>query len=340
MKRAFFKLGNYVDIHSDALTSSFEMHIDVDIWREKEEWDFTFDKFQEHISNPIEKTRTLISVSKLNSDVQDQFNDKQFMIDLKNEIALEHMYSINRGLNIFINNEKLVSKNITLIYDEEKGIVPAYWKHSFKNTLQAEILAGISDDINKEGGWYVFCNERLILGPDTSEKTGWTGANGNELPKYHDQYFRFRGYVFFKADDSSLLPWNTTKNGMNMDSPDFLYVRNQMIIIGKQVKKIMDDMKKERERGNPESKQNLNNVVKRAAVVPVVKVMSNKQSLPTVYKYPETIISPAPKAKKGTKITFYKPDPIVQKAKKYFETDDKDVAGELAFDYFFENEIE
>jgi len=101
-------------------------------------------------------------------------------------------------LTISINGNKLKSPQINLIYDED--FRPCYWKFEFKNGLKAEIIAGASEDIGEDGGWYIFCNDRMILGPDTTEVTGWTGGGrgkgGKELPKYHDQFFRFRGYVF------------------------------------------------------------------------------------------------------------------------------------------------
>lgn len=340
MKRAFFKIGNYIEVRSIAPTSSFIMHIDVPTWREQVLWDFSFDEVREKQNNLPSNTFTQIIIKELIDDAKEKF-DEQFINSLIKEIALEHVYTINRGLTIEINGITLKAKDITLTYDKVFGIEPVYWKHTFKNNLEAEIIAGVSEDKGADGGWYIFCNERLILGPDTTEITGWSGGSGSkEMPKYHDQFFRFRGYVFFKADNSSKLPWNTTKTGMDLDSPAFLLVRNQMIIIAKQVKKLMDDMKKERERGNPITNRLLSKAVAKAAVLPVSQVMAEKTHLPKVYKYPEQLLTVAPKAKKqGVKITFYKPDSVVDDVKKYFKVDDADSAGSLAFDNFYENEI-
>lgn len=340
MKRAFFKIGNYIDVNSVAPTSSFKMHIDVPTWREEELWDFSFDEVSENQNNDTKKTYTEIKITQLIDDAKEKFGDEQFINGLIGEIALEHVYTINRGLVIEINGITLKAKEITLTYDKVTGIEPVYWKHTFKNGLEAEILAGVSEDKGADGGWYIFCNERLILGPDTTEVTGWSGSGSKEMPKYHDQFFRFRGYVFFKADNSSKLPWNTTKTGMDMDSPAFLLVRNQMIIIAKQVKKLMDDMKKERERGNPEAKRLLSKAVDKAPVLAVSQVMAERAHLPKVYKYPEQLLTVAPKTKKqGVKITFYKPDTVVDDVKRYFKVDDADSAASLAFDNFYENEI-
>jgi hypothetical protein len=41
---------------------------------------------------------------------------------------------------------------------------------------------------------------------------------GVTMPKFHGQFARFRGYVFLDAEDASLLPWNTTKTGVDTDT--------------------------------------------------------------------------------------------------------------------------
>lgn len=347
MKRAFFKIGEKIAVESVAINSSFKITIPVQTWKNREDendWDFAFDSTKIEKSS-LKDTQTKIVISELKEDAKKQFADPKFLIDLKNEIALEHLFAINSGLNIIINKEKLKAPKITLIYQED--IVPCYWKHTFSDGLTAEIIAGVSEDSGEEGGWYVFCNERLILGPDTSEVTGWTGGKGKankgerkvkELPKYHDQFFRFRGYVFFNAKDSSRLPWNTSKTGMDKDSPHFIFVRTQMIIMAKQVKSLMDDLKKEREKGNPKENQILNNRVETARIVSVKEVLDHKGDLPAVYMYPKALLNPIEATRNALQISFSKPKKEVLKVMQHLGVDDPNVAGSLAFDYFVENE--
>ena len=71
----------------------------------------------------------------------------------------------------------------------------------------------------------MFCNGRLILEADKSRTTGWGDGN----PQYHNQYARFRGYVFFDSDHAGLLPWTTTKSNVDADSPIFRAVRLEML---------------------------------------------------------------------------------------------------------------
>jgi hypothetical protein len=355
MKRAFFKLGEHIIVESIALNSDFKITISVKEWRERlneKDWDFKFDKTPNIITHQLKDTKLKIDVTLLKEDVKNQFNDAQFLIDLQNEISLEHLFAINKGLRIYINSDKslktinkpLEAPSITLISDRD--FKPCYWSHLFPNGLKVEILTGISEDKGDEGGWYIFCNERLILGPDTTEVTGWKGGKskggreGKELPKYHDQYFRFRGYVFFNSDDSSLLPWTTSKTGIDKDSPEYSFTKAQMILMAKTVKPLMDEMKKEREKDNPESEQLLNLKVEEASrksIKEVSTVLLSKNSLPVTYVYPKNLFNPPNKG--DTRISFKKPSREVKKVMEYYSVTNPNDAGSSAFDYFYKNQI-
>lgn len=66
------------------------------------------------------------------------------------------------------------------------------------NNLTHRAIAG-------EFGWYVVCNDRVILLHDKTHKTGW-------LTNWHGEYNGFVGWVYFESKDPSLLPWNTKKS--------------------------------------------------------------------------------------------------------------------------------
>lgn len=347
MKRAFFKIGEHIAVDSVAVNSDFKLNISVNEWknrRDLKDWDFTFDNVNLK-KHAIKDTKTIIQITELKEDAKKQFSDPQFLIDLTNEISLEHQFAINKGLRIKINSDKLlVAPKITLISD--KDFKPSYWSHVFPNGLKAEILVGISEDKGEEGGWYIFCNDRLILGPDTTEVTGWkggrgqSGREGKELPKYHDQYFRFRGYVFFNADDASKLPWTTSKTGIDPDSTEYTFVKVKMIQLAKQVKELMDNLKNERVKDNPTEKQLLNRRVEKAdntAVVEVSKILLNKAKLPTIYKYPKELFNPP--AKGETRISYTKPTKNVRLVMEYFSASTANDAGSATFDYFYKNQF-
>lgn len=346
MKRAFFKLGEHITVESIAPTSSFRIVISVLEWRDKEDekdWEFTFDTVGSNERHPPKDRMTKIIIKDLKKDAKKQFANPQFLIDVINKIALDHLFAINKGLTITINKDKLKAFEITLIHND--NFQPCYWKYEFPDGLIAEIIAGASEDVGDEGGWYIFCNDRLILGPDTTAVTGWVGGRGRaakELPKYHDQFFRFRGYVFFNADDSSKLPWNTSKTGMDKDSPSFVFVKEYMIKMGKQVKGLLDDIKKEREKDNPIENRILSkNIIDatQTSIVSVLEVIKDKDNLPVTYKYPKHLFTPAMSRRSKINIVFTKPKKEVEKVKNYFDVENANDAGSLAFDYFYKNAI-
>ena len=157
-------------------------------------------------------------------------------------------------------------------------------------------MAGISKKDEDEGGWYVFCNDRLILAKDKSANTVWTGGKGDGVALWHAQYHRFRGFVFFEAKDSSKLPWNTTKTGMDMDSPIYQGVRSQMITMTKQVMELMDKLKSEKEKDNPEDEQKLNNAVDQSTKtgkMSVLELRAHTEMLQEKFVFPEALYSPA-----------------------------------------------
>lgn len=60
MKRALFKLGDYFEIKSKTVTTSFEVKLDVEQWENEESnnWDFPFSSYQENLCNSLESTGT------------------------------------------------------------------------------------------------------------------------------------------------------------------------------------------------------------------------------------------------------------------------------------------
>jgi hypothetical protein len=91
-----------------------------------------------------------------------------------------------------------------------------------KAVVEVRITVAIGPSVPRQAGWYVVCNGRVVLEADRSAITGWglveEAANRTLIPSYHNQFARFRGLVFFDSEDSSLVPWNTTKTGIDQDN--------------------------------------------------------------------------------------------------------------------------
>jgi hypothetical protein len=345
MKRAFFKLGNEIHVESIAPKSRFVIDIPVNTWRKNEsEWNFRFSSVGVNETNQSDSTGTKIKIQDLAEDAKESFKKIQFENDLIDEIAREQVLNINRGLNIKINDNKLSPDPITLKYTDE--IIPAFWKHSFKHTnteskkfedLNVEILAGVGEEAEDEGGWNVFCNDRLIIDRDTSYITGWTGTGGDGVAKYHQQFWGFRGYVFFSTNDSALLPWNTTKTGIDPESADYIAVRKKMIEIMKDVFLLLNRQKKEREKDNPQKDQILNNKIITAVSVPILNIIKEKAKLTPKFQFPNIIN--AVKESDLQVIRYKVPTIQFNKVKKAIGGTSPSDVGSKTFDYFYDNEV-
>jgi hypothetical protein len=84
------------------------------------------------------------------------------------------------------------------------------------------IIVGVGPSSPREAGWYVVCNGRVILEADRRNVTGWglieESSNSLLIPTFHNQFARFRGIVHFDSQDSSRVPWNTTKTDVDQDN--------------------------------------------------------------------------------------------------------------------------
>jgi hypothetical protein len=340
MKRAFFKLGNNILVKSIAKTSQFELKIDVLKWLKKpKKWEFEFEKgtLKERISNSNSKTGLFIHISNLSDDSKLSFGDRTFIETLIKEISLEHMLNINKGLIIKINEHSLTSDKISLVNDN--NIRPTFWEKASKG-INVKVIAGISTKDEEDGGWYIFCNDRLIIGKNKTNATVWTGKKGDGVPLWHAQYHRFRGYVFFNANDSSMLPWNTTKTGMDMDSPYYKEVRSKMINMTRQVMELLDKLKEEKEKDNPEENQKLNRTVDKSLKIAssVTNILSNTKNLDFKFHFPIELFTP-PRKKNTVKISYQVSNEKYEAAKQNLDVKTPKEVGLKTFNYYFNNEL-
>ncbi len=339
MKRAFFKIGSSISVHSVTTNSKFDIDIDVPTWLETDKWEFAFRKetLEEHsIQNGV--TGFKVFIKNLSDDSKASFGNDRFINQLQTEIEYEHMLNIGKGLSIEINGYRLKKTNVALVCNDE--IKPTYWENN-SDDLSVRIMAGISTKSEEEGGWYVFCNDRLIIAKDKTANTVWTGRKGDGVPLWHAQYYRFRGFVFFEAKDSSKLPWNTTKTGMDMDSPVYKKVRSQMILMTKQVMDLMDKLKAEKEKDNPIEEQKLNKVVDDAIKkdrIPVLELRTRTDSLKDTFIFPDHLFSPVGKGNQ-INISYSVPRDKYQQVRSCLQVNSAKEVGQLTFEYFCENEL-
>lgn len=335
MKRSLFKLGNQINIESKAKNSTFYLPINVSEWAKTDKWEFKFEKFEEDLEETEVKNRkTKIEVTELRQETIRKVSNQQFINELSQNIALQQMYNIHKGLKIYVNEIELPSKFLKLKYSKELPVVK--WKSTFlDNEISVELSAGIGSKSLKDGGWYIFCNDRLIVGPEQSELSGWIGGKKNSgTPKYHGQYQLFRGYVFFYSENPSVLPWNTSKNGINKEDPIFIAVRQEMINVMKPIVNFLNKLKSENNTDNISGEKPLHDIIDKAKTFPLASIPENN--------FQEKFIMPTTKPLKfesTERIIYSKPKEQIEEAKKFFKVKDNKSVGEKTFEYFYNNEI-
>jgi hypothetical protein len=236
MKRAIFKIGNDITItttHSDGSSvDSFAVPIKVQDWLADKTTPWDFDIVP---ADQLSAPGVVIDVSDLNEESQRRFADPAYEQTLISDVLRrDYMIPLMQGLTILVNGKEVGYRPISLL--ASKDFAP------LRETIEdgqvtIEIIAGMHaappDDNEPDGsrqdrdsGWYVVCNGRVVLAADRTSSTGW-GLKG--FPQWHGQYSGFIGIVLFSAADPSLLPMTTTKRNVDVSSAVYQRTVNQMM---------------------------------------------------------------------------------------------------------------
>ena len=334
MKRAFFKLGNVFDVDSKSEHSQFRMHVDVNAWKvQKDEkgnddWHFPLLEAQ-YAELSVDQTGTTIVLNELHAAVSSEFGLSNFESRLYAELRTAHQHSIQTGLKVFLNDHEVLSKALMLL--SSKAIQPAFITLSInggaRSPVKVKIYAGITGEERTEfsaAGWYIFCNNRLVLEADHSRVTGW------EEVQFHPRFNRFRGYTFFDCDDSSRLPWNTTKTGVDTESPVYQAVRLRMVAVMQPVLTFLNGVA--RETGSDDPERPLYSAITRSKMVDISQLPANKQFLA-----PEA--GPRRRARSpNVWIRYQKPKDQFERVKDALKATTQGEVGEKTFDYFYRHE--
>lgn len=337
MKRSLFRIGDYFEVDSTAQNSSFAMDVDVNKWKSTKEWEFEFNKKYKPTQNSrLEDCGTKIIVNSLHKNVSEDFATQNFESRLKVKIEAVHSEALTNGLKIKINEIELSGHKDELLIS--KDIKPFFKKITIgkkPNIVEAKIRAGISTKSKENFGWYIYCNGRQVLKADKTKLTGWgSAASEVTVPQSHTQFDRFRGYVYFESKNASLLPWNTTKSGINENSEVYQSVRLEMILALRQVVDFLNQLDKE----NDTEQKPLNEMVSKASSANVLNIASNKSSS---FKFTPTKIE----VSKMQTISYKKATKEIERAKKLFkergqEANTNESVGKLTFEYFMDLEDE
>lgn len=234
MKRALFKIGRHFVVKSWTTEDFFSVDVDVDAWESQPETDpngWTF-AMKESGQNPdASKTGTAILVDRLYDYAADELTSTNFDTRLIALLKEAHASSLVAGLQIIVNKNPVLAQPPTLLSSAD--ISPISNQQTLDiggKEVTVQIIAGVGDPVLADAGWYVYCNGRQIERAEKTERTGWNSAidDGDKIPKPHWQFRRFRGYLFFTSDFPDVLPWNTTKTGLNTEAPVYRRIRSDM----------------------------------------------------------------------------------------------------------------
>ena len=334
MKRALFKLGSKFRIESTTETSRFVVEDDVNEWKAREEWQFHFKELEENLPIvPQDQRGTKITVTALHESVAQDFELKNFMYRLRDEIRQAHQPTMARHLAISLNGIPLEARPLELLYSEE--LKPASLQRRLPQnggSVDVKVYAGISKSDPAAAGWYIYCNGRMVMGADQTLTTGWGEGGEHTIPKYHNQFARFRGFAFFDSDDAGLLPWNTTKTGVDADSPTFRAVRLAMITLMRPVIDFLNKLDQEKDDMTTDYKP-LGEAVENASAASVTDV-------PTSGRFMAPKPTPKPRLPRTGRIQYNKPVDQIDKVKKSLKVSSGKEVGEGTFDYYYNRECE
>ena len=218
LKRSIFKMGRCIVVETDDGSDYVSIVID-DAWIDDDDnWELEFS--EEKISTGNRFTR--ITVSELFPNIVDEFtNGVYFQNQLLKRIKETYSIFLEEKLDVKINGISAEHYDFKFLY--EKDFAPFHKVMTYDN-VEAEVYAGFSS-LDSDGlyGWYIFCNDRMVIGNDTTAKTGWGDR------KYHyPEDNRFLGLVFFRSNDPLSLPWHTTKEDIQEDSKVYRSVQVEM----------------------------------------------------------------------------------------------------------------
>jgi hypothetical protein len=335
MKRALFKLGKHFSIRSDAPRSWFVLTVDVEKWKNGEEWEFEFDDYGEDLpENGGRELGTSITVTSLHPAVSEALSSEIFQKRLTKEITEAHTKAMEKGLTLSFGGVPLGVRPLVLL--QSKELKPAYHEMTWgkgRSEVKVKLYAGVADSKPSEAGWNIFCNGRLVLGADQSAITGWGEGSGKIIPHFHPQYTRFRGFVFLDSDDTSSLPWNTTKTGVDTDSPHYKAVRLEMIKLMRPVIDFLNRLAAEKKTKDEDER-----------VLESVLVSANARELSELevrqsFQSPRAALAREKPPEMG-RIYYLKPKKEIEVARKKLNVSSAKQVGEKTFEYFYKRECE
>lgn len=327
MKRTLFKLGkSFLVCSKHNSEDGFRIAVNVDQWKnddQSNEWEFSYE-----IDQNVSENSTYIKVEELYPQISKLLSEEEFESSLIRQISQSHFKCLRQGLVIKINN-KIVKPYPITFYDNEE-ISPTIIIKKFDD-VEVKIIAGISERNLAKGGWYIICNGRLVVAAEQSSITGW---DTDGIRKYHPDHAFFRGIVEFNCEDSSKLPWTTTKTGIDTDNATY---RKTLILMKEVMRQILSFLNN-RVKESKYLDEGRINVAPLATAIAKSKprAISNIQTSRSL-KIPKANLTAKPSNE--TRIQYLIDTEKFEKVAELLGTDIKSDVGLKTFNYYFSYEV-
>lgn len=297
MKRALFKFGRHFVVASATAAESWMVEVPVDAWEATKAWTFEMSNTPPGSDVSPESPGTEIVVTSLRPEVSAKFSLGSFENSIVELIKSKHRQFIGDGLVISVNGTHVAATKLAVLTNE--GLLPGIdtleWQEDgVKITARIVVAVGFSSP--KKAGWYVVCNGRVILEADRTPITGWGLVEESKdrmvIPSFHNQFARFRGVVYFDSDDSSKVPWNTTKTNVDQDNKYWTAAFSRMMEMMRPVIDFLNELDADIEEYTREESPLLSFVSRSQAVSPDALLITRPFSSPprgTIVKGPQMI---------------------------------------------------
>ncbi|MHC8338062.1 ATP-binding protein [Pseudomonas sp. HLT2-19-2] len=268
LNRAIFKLGGKVNLNTDNGNAQFSLEFSELEVRKAIKGTLTIKA--KRLLSTKERFNTL-RITQIQKEVYSDLGSDIWLKSTTDEIRMRYGIFTRKGLKISINgipigsfgpeirNPKFLEKKKKEVFFEgvniymEAGLHQDYRIKKIDKDYDA-LKSGIVD-ITKEYGWYIVCNDRIILVADKSKTTGWTTS-------WHNEYHGFLGWAYYISEDPSRLPWDSKKTGINTNN--LAYVASSTLL-----KELADDyrtsnrkLRKVQAPSSPSTSTNNNNLAK------------------------------------------------------------------------------
>jgi hypothetical protein len=224
-KRAVVALSQDVKISSRyGRGKTYRIEFD-DAWLQTDEW-----RLKLYRVDDIGEGMTIIELQKLRFDIT-----KETIQQLEEHLRVTYSRFLSKKqVKIILNENELEPRSFEegWVYPAEYSPYRYTWDQTTKDneTVKVEIVAGLTKESNfatGEYGVYFYCNDRLIARALKDFNVGFTkGLAG----KPHSDVSLFRAIVSLRGK-AKLMPWNSSKSGINPNSRVFVAIHGLLIEI-------------------------------------------------------------------------------------------------------------